>query len=173
MRDDGTMSPGGWQRVESFGGALPDEHLLSVLASAAGRKGQRLRSPEGLHALVVPIDALPASVAVDVRVPRSTSVMFVEPATAGSALGAASAIGDMAPAPLLALPEGQTGSALVREPGRVTVTLANGASLEYGLFRPPARETSDLARLRSAPSVAESDDVTESRARWFGARESL
>jgi hypothetical protein len=60
----------------------------------------------------------------------------------------------------------------VREPGRVTVTLANGASLEYGLFRPPARETSDLARLRSAPTVAESDDVTESRARWFGARES-
>jgi hypothetical protein len=101
---------------------------------------------------------------------EAAEVLFVDPATAASALSLLAMLGRRADIVRVALPNESLATGLIPDTGRVTVTAGSGPPAAYELFRSDDRGTL-RSRRTGMPKLGEGADVLEERSKWFQGRE--
>lgn len=159
-----------WEPVDQFAADAPTDDMMAALEAVVPHEGQRLATPQGARAMLVPVEALPAELVPDPALPASAAVLFVDPPTVATALSVLTVHGT-ARSVWIALPEGADSTGLSEGGGRVPVVVVPGGPEVQTLFRTPDPAGEQRARLAAAPRIGESADVLDERSKWFGARE--
>jgi hypothetical protein len=162
-----------WRTVDS----LPTGSLMHTLDAAIADldlTGERFESDGGEHALLLPLIPLVEGDAPGVVVENAPSeaaeVLFVDPATAASALSLLAMLGRRAETVRVALRSASDTTGLLPDAGRVTVTAGSESPVSYDLFRADDRGTL-RSRRTDTPKLGEGADVLEERSKWFQGRE--
>jgi hypothetical protein len=166
------MDQSNWRTVDS----LPTGSLMHTLEAAIADldlTGERFESDGGEHALLLPLTPLVEGDVPGVVVenaPSEAEVLFVDPATAASALSLLAMLGRRAQTVRVALPRASDATGLLPDAGRVTVTAGSEPPAAYDLFRADDRGTL-RSRRTGMPKLGEGADVLEERSKWFQGRE--
>jgi hypothetical protein len=167
------MNQPNWRVVNSLptGGLM---HTLETAIADFDLASERFESDGGEHALLLPLkpiaDGEIPGVVVEDASAEAAEVLFVDPATAASALSLLTMLGRRADIVRVALPNESLATGLIPDTGRVTVTAGSGPPAAYELFRSDDRGTL-RSRRTGMPKLGEGADVLEERSKWFQGRE--